>query len=190
MNIRSLCLAILYFGDATGYEIKKQSTEGTFSYFVDASFGSIYPALARLEADGMVTARRETKQGKPARKVYSITASGREEFMKALQEPQSPDLFRSQFLLLAACAELVTPERIRAAMDLHVEQIEQELSKLNGVISACNSEGVRWAAEFGIHCMTQKRAYVDANRDRLVAISANAQAEREAAMSAPPEAAE
>ncbi|WP_205470727.1 PadR family transcriptional regulator [Breoghania sp. L-A4] len=109
MNVRSLCLAILYLGEATGYEIKKQSTEGSFSHFVDASFGSIYPALARLEADGMVTAREETKQGKPARKVYSITASGREEFMKALAEPQAPDLFRSQFLLIAVCAELVTP---------------------------------------------------------------------------------
>ncbi len=45
MSVRSLCLAILSFGDATGYEIRKESTEGRFSYFDDASFGSIYPAL-------------------------------------------------------------------------------------------------------------------------------------------------
>jgi len=46
MSVRGLCLAILSYGDATGYEIRKESTEGRFSYFDDASFGSIYPALA------------------------------------------------------------------------------------------------------------------------------------------------
>ena len=73
MSVRSLCLAILSFGDATGYEIRKESTEGRFSYFDDASFGSIYPALARLESEGLVTVREEPQAGKPARKVYSIT---------------------------------------------------------------------------------------------------------------------
>jgi PadR family transcriptional regulator AphA len=75
MSVRGLCLAILSGGDATGYEIRKESTEGRFSYFDDASFGSIYPALARLEAEGMVTVREEPQAGKPARKVYSITDS-------------------------------------------------------------------------------------------------------------------
>ena len=41
MSVRTLCLAILSFGDATGYEIRKLSTEGRYSYFVDASFGSV-----------------------------------------------------------------------------------------------------------------------------------------------------
>jgi len=37
MNARTLCLAILNFGEATGYEIRKQSIEGDFGYFVDTS---------------------------------------------------------------------------------------------------------------------------------------------------------
>ena len=44
MNVRTICLAILYDGEATGYEIRKLSVEGEYSYFIDASFGSIYPA--------------------------------------------------------------------------------------------------------------------------------------------------
>ncbi|MEO1142750.1 MAG: helix-turn-helix transcriptional regulator, partial [Pseudomonadota bacterium] len=54
MNTQSLILAILNFEDASGYEIKKESSEGAFSYFVDISYGSIYPTLAKLEADGLV----------------------------------------------------------------------------------------------------------------------------------------
>jgi len=54
MNTQSLILAVLNFGDATGYEIKKQSTEGAFSFFVDISYGTIYPTLAKLEAEELV----------------------------------------------------------------------------------------------------------------------------------------
>ena len=40
MNVRTICLAILYDGDSTGYEIRKLSTEGEYSYFIDASYGA------------------------------------------------------------------------------------------------------------------------------------------------------
>lgn len=181
MNIRSICLAILYFGDATGYEIKKESTEGKFSHFVFASFGSIYPALARLETDGMVTVREEIHPGKPARKIYSITPAGRADFLSALSEPQAPDLFRSPFLLIAVCAELVTPERMRSAIDLHLDQIRQELAQLSEIAEECGNDATRWAVNYGLHCKTQKLVYLENNRDRLEAISADAASVREAA---------
>ena len=50
MNVRTLCLGILSVGEASGYEIKKDIEEGMFSHFIDASFGSIYPALTQLAA--------------------------------------------------------------------------------------------------------------------------------------------
>jgi PadR family transcriptional regulator AphA len=66
MNVSTLCLAILNFGEASGYDIRKMSTEGTFSHFVDASYGAIYPALERLESEGKVEQRMEQQVGKPA----------------------------------------------------------------------------------------------------------------------------
>ena len=48
MNVRTLCLGVLSFGDATGYEIKKMAEDGLFSHFIEASFGSIYPALTKM----------------------------------------------------------------------------------------------------------------------------------------------
>jgi PadR family transcriptional regulator AphA len=44
MNVRTLCLGILAQHDASGYEIKKAVEEGLFAHFIDASYGSIYPA--------------------------------------------------------------------------------------------------------------------------------------------------
>jgi PadR family transcriptional regulator AphA len=63
MNIRTICLAILAHGEASGYDLKKNWEDGPFSYLGGASFGSIYPALARLEQDGLIKSREETQPG-------------------------------------------------------------------------------------------------------------------------------
>lgn len=120
MNVRTICMAILYDGDATGYEIRKLSVEGEYSYFIDASYGSIYPALARLEQEKLVTSRVEQQDGKPAKKVYSITTAGRTAFIHSLFEKLGEDEFRSEFLLF-----------LRFASELPQSLVEQRLNEKN-----------------------------------------------------------
>lgn len=50
MNVCTLCLAILQAGDATGYEIKKLSVEGDYSYFVDTRSRSTIPTTGCVTA--------------------------------------------------------------------------------------------------------------------------------------------
>lgn len=107
MNVRTLCLSILYNGEATGYDIRRMCTDGNFSYFVEASYGSIYPALAKLEDEGLVISRTEQQSGKPARKIYSITEAGRLAFAEELSAPLGEDMFRSPFLLCARFAHIL-----------------------------------------------------------------------------------
>ncbi|WP_428696483.1 PadR family transcriptional regulator [Stappia sp.] len=173
MSVRTLCLAILNFGDATGYEIRKLSTEGKYSYFVDASFGSIYPALARLEAEGLVTVREEAQSGKPARKVYSITEAGRAEFVRALSEPPGPDIYRSPFLLVAMCAEMVGSDVIRKAIDARLSHLREELEKLDMISNEpCDRRpATDFILDYGHHCMTQDIRFLEANRTRLETIA-------------------
>lgn len=114
MNVRTLCLSILYEGEASGYDIRRMCTEGNFAYFVEASYGSIYPALAKLEDEGLVTSRIEQQDGKPARKVYTITEAGRTAFADELSEPLGPDVFRSPFLLFARFAHILPRDLVQA----------------------------------------------------------------------------
>ena len=65
MDVRTICLAILTRGDATGYEIKKLFEDGGYRHFVEASFGSIYPALNRLTEEGLVSVRAEAQEKRP-----------------------------------------------------------------------------------------------------------------------------
>ncbi|NBN62636.1 PadR family transcriptional regulator [Microvirga tunisiensis] len=167
MSVRRLCLAILNFGDATGYEIRKASTEGEFSYFEEASFGSIYPTLARLEAEGLVTVRLDPQDGKPARKVYSLTQAGRQELKSLLSEPLAKDTFRSPFLLVAMCADLVGGAVVRRAIDRHMDQIRTEIAQLKEMTADCDHPATLWTIKCGITCMEQNLAYLEGNRAAL-----------------------
>ncbi|MCT8266554.1 MULTISPECIES: PadR family transcriptional regulator [Afifella] len=167
MNVRTLCLAILFAGEATGYEIKKLSTEGEYAYFVDASFGSIYPALDRLEREGFVTCRKEDEPGKPSRKVYAITDAGRAHFVDSLFDLPAPDVFRSEFLLVVMHADILPKPVMRRAIDNRIEQIEADIAKLRQIAQGNHSGGPQWAIDYGLDCMEHALAYLHAHRDQL-----------------------
>lgn len=171
MNIRTLILAILNAQDASGYEIKKLSSEGQFSYFVDVSFGSIYPTLARLEKELLVTCRSEEQTGKPDRKVYSITDEGRAELVRALAQPPQPDKFKSEFLLVAMHAELAGGAAIERAISDRVKWLEDELAMLDHAAQNCGHSATQWAIEYGRTVMRRDLEYLRGHRDELVRIA-------------------
>ncbi len=130
MDVRTICLGILTRGDATGYEIKKLFEDGRFSYFVEASFGSIYPALNRLTEQGLVSVRAEAQAKRPERKIYSITEKGRRAFVEALQAPLPEDRYRSPFLFAMMFSDLLPGERTVELIDKHIADTEARLALL------------------------------------------------------------
>src|SRR5690606_30979542 len=171
MNVRTICLAILHDGEATGYEIRKLSVEGEFSYFIDASYGSIYPALAKLEAERLVTSRVEIQDGKPAKKIYSITAAGRSAFINSLFEKLGPDEFRSEFLLFARFASELPAALVEARLNERIEQIEAELAELDRLSEQHSHPGDAWVIDYGRACMVAARDYIHAHRGKLIALA-------------------
>lgn len=168
MNTQTLILAILNFEDASGYEIKKHSTEGMFSYFVDISYGSIYPTLSRLEADGLVSCRSESQSGKPDKKVYSITDAGRASFLEALRVPHQKDKFKSEFLLLAMCAAITPSDVIERAVESHITEIETIKETIKELKQECDDPASNWIASYGEHVMNAKLEFLNNNRNSLV----------------------
>ncbi|MFD1694552.1 PadR family transcriptional regulator [Roseibium aestuarii] len=171
MSVRSLCLAILSFGEATGYEIRKESTSGRFSYFDDASYGSIYPTLAKLEREGLVSLREEPQRGKPTRKIYAITEAGRAALVEELREPPEPDRFRSPFLLTALCAENLDRDTLSMAIARRRQHLNDELAILQAHDGDCDHGPSRWTRAFGIACMEFSLAYLAQHGDELLAMA-------------------
>lgn len=164
MNVRTLCLGILHFGDATGYEIRKMAQEGRFGHFIEASYGSIYPALVRLEEDGLVSSRKETHEGRPDRKVYSVNDHGRAEFVAALHKDPRDDVIKSEFLFVMMCAEMVDPAHVSRQIDERLLQFDRKISHLNDVLQTCDHQGSRFVCGFGLAMYQALRSYLDEHR--------------------------
>jgi PadR family transcriptional regulator AphA len=149
MDVRTICLGILTRGDATGYEIKKLFEDDGYQHFVEASFGSIYPALNRLTDEGCVSVRSEAQEKRPDRKVYSITPQGRTQFIASLLKPLPEDRHRSPFVFAMLFADLLPQSRVSGMLDDYIGQVEQKLAHLNDHNTASQSEGEKFVAGFG-----------------------------------------
>ena len=80
-DLEALILAVLSDHALHGYEISKRirtQSQEVLKY----GEGQLYPALHKLEETGNIEAEWMMQDGKPDRKVYSITPSGREELEK------------------------------------------------------------------------------------------------------------
>ena len=125
-------LTPLSFGEACGYDIKKRF-EALFRHFYSAGYGSIYPALAELAEAGLVTCRAVPQDGRPDRKVYRITESGRAQFAEVLATTQPRHKLRSEFLAMIYFAELMDPRRLDAAMKRAFGRLIDELVRADRV---------------------------------------------------------
>jgi DNA-binding PadR family transcriptional regulator len=126
-------LGLLMERDHHGYEIRTQLRD-RLGIWANVSFGSIYPALARLERYGLVEAvapselrigalstgslsgeraslralRGTPGLGRRGRKAYRITERGRQEFLGLLSDPATLDDSKN-FSLRMALAKHLTP---------------------------------------------------------------------------------
>jgi PadR family transcriptional regulator, regulatory protein AphA len=148
MDVRTICLGILTRGDHTGYEIKKHFEDGGCQYFIEASFGSIYPALNKLTEEGLVSVREEAQVKRPDRKVYSVTEEGRRAFRDALFMPVSEDRNRSPFLFAMLFADLLPEVRLAAMYDEYVARAEERLSQIDKG-GEPETKGERFVRDFG-----------------------------------------
>ncbi len=130
MNVRTLCLGILSFQEASGYEIKKEIEEGQFSHFIDASYGSIYPALNQLHAEALVTVRAEEQSGRPDKKVYAITEAGRKALSEGLSQVAAKDKFKSEFLFAMLFQEFLTEDQVGLAVEKQMGDLKQKLARM------------------------------------------------------------
>ncbi|HUB85639.1 MAG TPA: PadR family transcriptional regulator [Rhizomicrobium sp.] len=149
MDVRTICLGILSRGDATGYEIKKLFEDGGYQHFVEASFGSIYPALNRLTEDGAVSVRSESQEKRPDRKVYSITEAGRAAFLDSLMKPLPEDRHRSPFVFAMMFSHLLPQPRVVEMMDTYIQHSEAKLEQLLAPETGPLTEGERFANGLG-----------------------------------------
>ena len=76
-----LVLRTLLFGPLHGYGIAK-SIRTASNEKLEIEFGSLYPALKRLEMKGWITSKWETSEHNRAAKCYRLTPAGRRQLVR------------------------------------------------------------------------------------------------------------
>lgn len=173
MNVKELCLGALTFGDASGYDLKK-FFETTFSQFCSASYGSIYPALAELTAEGLVSCHQDCQAGKPDRKLYHLTVVGRKAFLHALQAASPVHRVKSDFLLALYFAHLLPPAHLQSLIDSRIAELDRHIQLIKESESAPetkreHSAGSQFVRGYGKTVMGAARDYLRTRRQALIA---------------------
>ena len=140
--------------------------DGVFCHFIDASFGSIYPALTQLASEGYVTVREQEQTGKPDKKVYAITEAGRNALAKAISVVPAKDKYRSEFLFQMLLQDYLAPEMMLVAIQKQLNDLNEDL----GRIAECSQKapvghGSHFVADYGnavltaaVKCLEYKKA--------------------------------
>ena len=71
-----IVLKLLRAGAANGWELA-QSIQAVSQGVLDVNYGTLYPALRRVEAKGWVTAKWGTSENNRRARYYALTAAGR-----------------------------------------------------------------------------------------------------------------
>jgi DNA-binding PadR family transcriptional regulator len=155
-------LGLLKDQELHGYELKKRLAE-TLGPFSSVSFGSLYPALARLEAAGAVKAveastvpaapipttgsltgevaafraRRSATRGSRGKKVYGITPRGEQLFEELLvAESQAGGDDDRAFHLKLAFARYLPPDARLGLLERRRAQLVERLARARTSVRA------------------------------------------------------
>ncbi|MEV4296174.1 PadR family transcriptional regulator [Microbispora rosea] len=139
MSLRIALLGLLTaYGSASGYDLTK-GFEKSVAHVWQAGHSQIYPELAKMTADGLVTVEAEGARG---RKIYSITAEGRAELRAWLigHDPTGPA--RSEVALQAFLLPLIEPREALDVLERLKTHAERKLAELEALWAAKHASSV------------------------------------------------
>ena len=113
-----------------GYELKKRLSY-MLGHFWTVSYGSLYPALKRLEKSGSIERAYSVKEKTRNRNVFRITGRGEAEFMRLLTEDTSDSSLvdTEKFDLRMAFFQYLEPETRLALLETRRRLLEDQVAK-------------------------------------------------------------
>ncbi|MDF2595781.1 MAG: PadR-family transcriptional regulator [Clostridia bacterium] len=124
-----IILGFLMKKEMSGYDLKQWMTHST-SYFFDASFGSIYPALKRLEEKGYICFQ-EVMEGNKFKKMYAITGEGKKHFLSWLEKPIVFAKTKSDHLVPIFFYKYLPRETAVVNLKAFIKEVEPLLERLS-----------------------------------------------------------
>ncbi|BAZ41770.1 PadR-like family transcriptional regulator [Calothrix sp. NIES-4101] len=121
MAISHAILAVLLESSCSGYDLSKQFA-GSVGFFWHATQQQIYRELTKLQEQGYASAEVIRQEGRPDKKVLSITETGKDYLRNWIQEPLDVSPFKDELLVKIFAGELVPKATIIKELENHYIQ--------------------------------------------------------------------
>jgi len=131
MALEHAILTSLAERPGTGYEIGQQF-QRSIGYFWSATHQQIYRTLKKLHADGLVTYEDIAQDGRPDKKVYTVSDAGRDVLREWTMSPTPVQPLRSDLGVKLRAAEFGDLATIIGEMRSHREQAQAQLDLYRG----------------------------------------------------------
>lgn len=166
-------LGLLDAQPLTGYQLRAR-VRAALSHFWNASFGTIYPALARLERDDLI--RRTPGSGARGSQPFAITAAGRKVLRQWLGTAPADDPGpRSELLLKLFFGRSGDPAALLSMLDDYARTQRQRREHLDATITRVSNQDSddtffwRLTAQRGLAVADARIAWAHAARRAIAA---------------------
>ncbi|MCR8644247.1 PadR family transcriptional regulator [Paenibacillus sp. N1-5-1-14] len=139
MSLRYGLLGLLSEWEASGYDIKKEFDD-LMSIFWHSHLSQIYPELSKLEEEALITSTHVPQEGKPDKKIYTITAKGKTALMKWLLTPPETPKLKDPFLMQTFFMDNIPYEEALLKLKIYKNERMQRLTKMKQIVEE------RWAS--------------------------------------------
>lgn len=127
MALEHAILVALAERASTGYDLARRFDK-SIGQFWTATHQQVYKVLARMESDGWVASTHVAQDGRPDKKVYDVTAAGRDELGRWIARPAAPEATRSELAVKIRGASYgdrrAVVDEVRRHRALHAERLE------------------------------------------------------------------
>lgn len=142
LQAKYVILGLLRKRAMSGYEIKK-NFEGPFSFFFDASYGSIYPTLTKLEQEGLISKTTIRQEDRPNKHEYALTAEGQRMLARYLESELLADSIRSDLCMKLYFGEFASESLVLEWVEAGLRRSEAALDQLRQMEQEYGSEMTR-----------------------------------------------
>lgn len=134
MALEHALLVALRERPASGLELTRRFAR-SIGYFWAASHQQIYRTLARMEADGWVVTERVSQQGRPDKKVATVTPAGRRALRDWLAEPAGTEPLRSSLAVRLRGASYGDRAAVLHTVRAHLAEHRKRLAEYEGFLA-------------------------------------------------------
>lgn len=131
MDTRLMVLGLLSRAPMHGYDIQRALEQSRADVWADILPGSIYHALKKMVAEGLLEVKATEQTGHRTRAIHAITPAGRAELKRLLREAwrTPPRPFPVTLYAAVAFFDVLPREEVREALEALCERVEAEIAQ-------------------------------------------------------------